>query len=296
MFRLNPLNDFIFQKLFGEKGDEEQLLSLLNAILYPTLGSKLVSLEISEHTRLVADIIGNKTGILDIMAFTDDNTWINVEVQLRDSGNMERRSLFYCSCSYSRFLQAGQDYSELPKVISINIVDFECNPLEDFHTIFHIWEDSNRYKLTDALEIHFIDLTKFVKLAKKDLKNDPLHRWLTYFCQNIPDHTLQEVIKMDSTIKKTDEKMKFISQDNQTLRMYLLHDMALSDQTSFINQAKRKGLAEGIEEGRKEGIQEGKMKIAEKLLISGMTIKEVASLTELGLPVVSDIHSKLDID
>ena len=33
MQRLKPLNDFIFGKTFGEKGDEEQLLSLLNAIL-----------------------------------------------------------------------------------------------------------------------------------------------------------------------------------------------------------------------------------------------------------------------
>ena len=36
MKRLNPLNDYIFQKLLGEKGDEEQLLSFLNAVLKRT--------------------------------------------------------------------------------------------------------------------------------------------------------------------------------------------------------------------------------------------------------------------
>ncbi len=36
MHRLKPLNDFIFGKTFGEKGDEVQLLSLLNAILAKT--------------------------------------------------------------------------------------------------------------------------------------------------------------------------------------------------------------------------------------------------------------------
>ena len=41
MHRFKPLNDFIFGKTFGEKGDEEQLLSLLNAILAKTKHKKL---------------------------------------------------------------------------------------------------------------------------------------------------------------------------------------------------------------------------------------------------------------
>lgn len=31
--RINPLNDFMFLKVMGEKGDEEQLLGFLNAVL-----------------------------------------------------------------------------------------------------------------------------------------------------------------------------------------------------------------------------------------------------------------------
>ena len=49
MQRLKPLNDFIFGKAFGEKGDEEQRLSLLNAILAKTKHKKLVKIEIVEH-------------------------------------------------------------------------------------------------------------------------------------------------------------------------------------------------------------------------------------------------------
>ncbi len=41
MHKFKPLNDFIFGKTFGEKGDEEQLLSLLNAILAKTKHKKL---------------------------------------------------------------------------------------------------------------------------------------------------------------------------------------------------------------------------------------------------------------
>ena len=51
MHRLKPLNDFIFGKTFGEKGDEEQLLSLLNAILAKTKHKKLVSRTEDIHGR-----------------------------------------------------------------------------------------------------------------------------------------------------------------------------------------------------------------------------------------------------
>ncbi|MFJ5759323.1 PD-(D/E)XK nuclease family transposase [Neobacillus sp. NPDC093182] len=33
MNRLNPLNDFLFKKLFGDDNDNELLIALLNAIL-----------------------------------------------------------------------------------------------------------------------------------------------------------------------------------------------------------------------------------------------------------------------
>ena len=44
--RLNPLNDFLFMKYMGEKGDEEQLLGFLNAVLQKTGRNVIVSVEI----------------------------------------------------------------------------------------------------------------------------------------------------------------------------------------------------------------------------------------------------------
>jgi hypothetical protein len=47
--RLNPLNDYLFVKVMGEKGDEEQLLGFLNAVLRRTGKDHLVSVEILEN-------------------------------------------------------------------------------------------------------------------------------------------------------------------------------------------------------------------------------------------------------
>lgn len=239
MQRLKPLNDFIFGKTFGEKGDEEQLLSLLNAILAKTRHKKLVKIEIVEHRTFLAEIIGDKTSILDIRAIAEDGTRINIEVQLRDYGNMDRRSLFYWSREFASSLDKGEDYSLLANVIAINIVNFEAVEVDDFHTVFHLWEDTHRdCMLTDALEIHFIDVKKFNDLPKKDIENDSLHRWLTFFDQNISEDLLKELMDMDAAIYKANEKMTFLANDKEVLRLYNMREMAQIDYNSGMKKVR----------------------------------------------------------
>jgi hypothetical protein len=61
---LKPLNDFIFGKTFGEKGDEEQLLSLLNVILAKTKHKRLIRIEIVEHRTSTAEAVGQEEPFL----------------------------------------------------------------------------------------------------------------------------------------------------------------------------------------------------------------------------------------
>ena len=245
MERLRPLNDFIFGKTFGEKGDEEQLLSLLNAILAKTKRKKLVTIEIVEHKTFTAEVIGDKTSILDIRAIAIDGTRINIEVQLRDYGNMDRRSLFYWSREFASGLNRSEGYSLLADVIAVNIVNFGIIKVDDFHTTFHLREDTHKdYLLTDALEIHFIDVKKFNALARKDIANDPLHRWLTFFDQNISEDLLKELMDMDAAIYKANEKMTFLARDKEALRLYNMREMAQIDYNSGMLKARTEGITE----------------------------------------------------
>ena len=285
MQKLNPLNDFIFQKLFGEKGDEEQLLSFLNAVLKRTNKNKIISIEILENKTLTAEIIGNKTSILDIRAVTEDNTKVNIEVQLRNLGNMDRRSLFYWSTEYSRGIIAGQDHKELPNVIAINIINFEFIPIDDFHTTFHLWEDNHRHMLTDALEIHFIDMVKFKKLLNKDIRNEPLHRWLSFFDKDTSNDTLEEVLNMDIAIKKANEKMAYLSSDKEALRMYQMRELALSDYVSGMNHARQEGITQGI--------TQGKIETAKNALKEGLSLETIFKITGLDESTIEQLKEEL---
>jgi predicted transposase/invertase (TIGR01784 family) len=268
--RLNPLNDYLFLKVMGEKGDEAQLLGFLNAVLRRTGRDKIVSVEILEHKTFTADVIGDKTSILDIRAVLADGTKVNIEVQLRNLGNMDKRSLFYWSREYTKGIEAGQDYTELPNVVSINIVNFEFLLAGGFHTTFHLWEDQDKViLLTDALEIHFIDMVKFRLLRDKDIKNDPLHRWLTYFDKDSPPELVEEVVRMDAAILKAQERAAIVAGDKEALREIHLREIGLSDWTSGVNHARR------------EGIKEGKIETARNLKAMGISIEQITQATGL---------------
>ncbi|MDR1893679.1 MAG: Rpn family recombination-promoting nuclease/putative transposase [Spirochaetales bacterium] len=154
MNRLNPLNDFLFQKMLGEKGCEPQLKALLNALLANTGRKPLSEIEIIENTTLPPDIVGAKKSILDIRSQTPDRNKINIEVQLANEYNIGKRNVFYVSRELIKGIVAGQDYRKLPQVIAINILGFSPFPLERYHTSFHLREDLNpEFILTDVIEM-----------------------------------------------------------------------------------------------------------------------------------------------
>ena len=67
---------------------------------------------------------------------------------------------------YIEQLKSGDKFSKLKKTIAINILDFESLPVEKFHSSFHIIEDETGIKLTDVMEVHFLEMPKLYENQK----------------------------------------------------------------------------------------------------------------------------------
>jgi len=282
MERFNPLNDYLFLKLMGEKGDEEQCLAFLNAVLGSKSLKPVTLVKILENKTFVAEVLGDKTSILDVRVETDTGEKINIEVQLKDLQNMERRTLWYWGREYTKGISAGGNYKDLPRVITINIVNFDNIKLDDFHTCFHLWEDDHHdYMLTDVLEIHFINMVKFRKLKTGDIANNLLERWLTFLDVNTPEKTLKEIIHMDSAINKAYERLNFVTQDKEFLREYHLREMALSDWTTGIDTATEKGI--------EKGAMQKQIEIARNLLSEGLSMELIRKTTGLDIETIQSL-------
>jgi predicted transposase/invertase (TIGR01784 family) len=265
------LNDFLFYKIMGEKGDEVQLLGFLNAVLGKIGEDRFTAVKIIENKYLSPKLIGDKSSVLDVRAVLQGKTKVNIEVQVRNQHNMDRRSLYYWSREYSESLEEGQNYRELPNVIAVNIVNFNYPPVRTSHTRFHLREDLDHdLVLTDALEIHFLNMVQYRKQRKKILLDNPLNRWLVWLDAGSPPELIEEVAKMDSAINAAIERLDFVTRDKEFLRYYHMRQMAMSDQTTIINTA--------IEEGHAEE----KLEIAGKMKKAGRPLSEIVEFT--GLP------------
>jgi len=200
----------------------------------------------------MAEIMGGKSCVLDVRARMPTGEMVNIEVQIQDQKNFDRRSLFYLSKEYARNLKSGGNYIKLPDVIAINIVNYNFPQTRNFHSIFHLHEDNEpEIILTKALEIHFINMVKYrghvkellsKQSSKKPCMNDPLFRWLTWFDKTSSKELLLEVEKMDSTIKTADERMIQVTQSEEDMIAYDRYLIAQCDLISQIDYAVEKGI------------------------------------------------------
>ncbi|MBO9606388.1 MAG: Rpn family recombination-promoting nuclease/putative transposase [Paenibacillaceae bacterium] len=283
--RLRPKNDFIFQRLFGERETKESLISLLNAILRLEDHRRIVDLTVVEKNKeLLKELVTDKTGRLDIRAETLDQVQINIEVQLIDRQNMIKRTLFYLGKMYVESIKSGGKYENLKKTITINLLEFNLFDFERFHSTYHFYEDhEQRFMMTDVFEVHMIECPKFAA-AHKNLQ-DPLHRWLLFLDDRLPENQLEELIRMDPVIQKTEARLEWLSGDEETLRLYEAREFSRIEHDSLMAEAEAKGLKKGIEKGIEQGIEQGIEKGIEKVALSmlskGFAPSLIAEMTGL---------------
>ncbi|MBK1812040.1 PD-(D/E)XK nuclease family transposase [Clostridium sp. YIM B02505] len=241
MRRVKPLNDFIFKKVFGEKGNEDILISFINAVLKRTKNEPIVEIEIIDNKQLTKDIILDKTGIIDVRAKTLKGEHVDIEVQLTNQGNMDKRTLFYWGKMYLENIKQGEDYANLEKVITINILDFEFLGTNSYQSSFHLWEDIEKeYMLTDVVEIHFLELPKFRNKEIKDYRENDIERWLMFLEKDISEATLKELMSLDTAIKKAEQKIEYLSSDEEAMRIYYERERSLHERANMISSAEER--------------------------------------------------------
>lgn len=270
MHRLNPLNDYIFKRVMGEDESKDNLIAFLNAVLDIEDRRKLVSIEIIDNKELKKEMIYDKTGRLDVRAKTADGMQLDIGVQLTNQHNMDKRTMFYWGKLFLEGIKKGDDYINLSKVITINILDFDYLDIEKFHSKYHLWEDDEEnYLLSDLIEIHFIEMPKFRSFAEKDLKGNALHRWLKFFDKMLSEEELKELIEMDSAIKRAEKKLEYLSSNKEAIELYQAREDALHERANMISSAKAEGQVEKA------------VQVAKNMLASGLDIETISSFTEM---------------
>jgi len=297
MNNLLPLTDnYVFRAVLGK--DTIMLLDLLNS--FPQFKKEK---KIKEIKILPTEILGtkksNKDTILDIHAEDVSGNIFLIEMQTASHKGFSQRILYNWAKLYSNSLKKGKDYTELPKVYSINFLNFSIvKEYKDYIYNFEI--RSKKYpkiSLTEDLEIIIVELPKLQKNFAE------LENLLEYWIYFIRDTNKLEEIEMKTISKKSNglnravKELKYISLDKESRK---LHEARLRAERKFqktiYEKGKEDGLAEGIEKGKQEGLSEGiekeKNDIALTMLSRNIEIDFIMEVTGLSLIQIKNLQKK----
>ena len=245
---MKPKIDFAFKEIMR---DETALTGFLSAVLS-------VRPEDIRHTAILNTDLrrthpDDKQGILDVRVSMNDDTEIDIEIQLSALSIWADRALFYLAKMYTDQISSGENYDVLKKCVSISILDFRLfEDSQDFYSRFHIREDTRHTLYTDKMEFHVIELPKLPEELKGN--SSDLLLWAKFINAERKEE-FQMLAKKNKSIEKAYERLEVISQDQQKRMEYEAREKAIRDHNQMMKEAADRGLKQGIEQGIKQGIE-----------------------------------------
>lgn len=262
--------DIAFKKIFGVEENKDLLILLINSI-------------VSEEDQVVDVTLLNpynaknfkkdKLSILDIKAKGTDGKRFNIEIQISDEADYNKRALYYWAKLYTEQLKEAEDYGQLSKAIGIHILNFTSIPASDkYHNVFHIVEKDNGARYFKDLELHTIELKKFTDAVSNQLSDvvskikTSLDIWVAFLTKyslfdkdNLPENLEHTGLKKALGVL---EVMNFSEDEKEG---YESHLKWLRIQTNTIKKyeqhARDEGRVEGEAIGEARGLAEGEIKL-----------------------------------
>jgi len=172
--------------------------------------------------------------------------------------------------------------------------------IEQYHTIWNFREHVEKDRvLTDDIEIHIIEIPKYVKQKEKYGTIEP---WLE-FLVNPKGEEVQEAMKKYKTIQEAVDELNRLNANEEVRMLADLQFFAELDRNSQLHEMREEGLEMGIKEGikegrkegRKEGIKEGrneeKINIAKKMLELNLDIEIIINTTGLSKETIEKLKT-----
>ena len=292
--QIDPRVDIAFKKIFGVEENKDLLMSLINSIV-------ATEDQVTEVTLLnpynLQSFKSDKLSVLDIKATGHNGKRFNIEIQITDEADYDKRALYYWAKLYSEQLMKGENYATLSKAIGIHILNFTSIPqVIPYHNVFHIREKETGVPYFDDLELHTIELNKFTDHRQKEKNSilsrvkDKLDMWSAFLTRHdlLNQEHLPDTINVPE-LKKALHVLDTMNFKPEEREAYEAHLKWLRIETNTLY----KRYEDGKIEGRKEGKIEGRIEMAKKMLSKQKPIEEIIEFTELTQEEIKQIKSSL---
>lgn len=280
--------DWAIKKILRSKAN----FGILEGFLSELLFTDITILEVLE-SESNQELENSKSNRVDIKVTDSEKRILIIEIQYSRELDYLQRILFASSKVISEHLPKGVAYSEVSKVISINILYFDFGKGDDYiyHGTTHFIglhnqtelelsaEQKRLYKSEKIADIYpeyyLIEIRNFNDIAK-----DTLDEWI-YFLKN-------EMVEENFTakgLKQAQEILDVLKMDEPERVAYELHQKELHHEASLYESTFVLGKLEGID----EGIEKGILLAAKNMKQAGIDINVIAQVTGLSLAQLQDL-------
>ena len=284
--------DWAIKRILRDKANSGVLEGLMTVLLGQPV--KIVEILESESNQ---DSREDKYNRVDVKAKMSNGEIVIVEVQLGRERHFMQRILFGVSKAVTEQLKIKQDYENIRKVYSINVLYFDLGSGDDY--VYHgkttfkgmnnpdsvlqftpreeaiVKDDAKRPVSPDEVypEYFLLRVNQFNAVAKT-----PIEEWFEYLKDGI--------IKPDTTtpgLQEAREKLDYMKMTPQERHAYEDYMVSVHAAKDVYDTAVDEGRAEGREEGREEERRENARRMKKK----GFAAEDIADITGL---TVEDIE------
>jgi predicted transposase/invertase (TIGR01784 family) len=284
--------DWAIKRLLRSKANFGVLEGFLSELLHTDI--TVVEILDGETNRDRAD---NKSNRVDIKVKDANDSIILIEIQYSRELDYFQRILFGTSKAISEHIDKSEAYSNVVKVISINILYFKFGTEDDYiyhgttifrgihsNTILELSEQQknlyNHQKVADIYpEYYLINVSNFNDTAK-----EPLDEWI-YFLKN---EKIEDSFNAKG-LREASETLDILKMDEKERAAYERYREQLRYEASMYESTYVTGKLEGNVEGRVEE----KVEIGVNMIRNGESDDKIALYTNLPIEQVRELRKKV---
>ncbi|WP_302273318.1 Rpn family recombination-promoting nuclease/putative transposase [Brachyspira aalborgi] len=289
------LSDLFARYLLGKNGNEDLLTDLVNSTLREFNFEEVKDLKIIDPFNL-SENIELKESIIDIKAKTKNNETVIIEFQLCGNIDFLKRIFYYISKNVINEVKEGENYNNVQKIISINLLDFNLKfgDKGKAHRCFKLIDTKDLNIGLDLIQIHILEVKRFIEIiknsTKEELKNNRLLSWMKFFTSDNLELIEEELKEENQIMSKVIEEYKKFTSDDKMMRAYAAREAFLVGQKMMLRREREDGFDEGIEEGIKRGIEKGKLEgLKEGRIAEQISMAKSMKTKNLDINLISEI-------
>jgi predicted transposase/invertase (TIGR01784 family) len=276
--------DWAIKRLLRNKANFVVLEGFLSELLFDDI--KIEQILESESNQEIDD---DKFNRVDILTQNSKNELIIIEIQSTYEIDYFHRMAFGVSKSISENLKLGQKYSEIKKIISINIVYFDLGQGQDY--IYKGKTDFRGIHQNDLLGLSYRQQKIFLKENVSDIFPEYYLLKVNQF-NDIAKDTLDEWVYFLKNSEVKDEfKAKGLKEAEEVLDIMRLTESDQYGYNRYLDSLHLK--ASEIFSLQTEAEFKLKDEIAKNLLLIGLSIEEIAKATNLTIAQVEKLKSEM---